>query len=117
MALHINTGSLHGLHSNSGDNDKLVAKAIKTAPETRSDRKKAEEPKSSATTSRKHNGDDDSNEFRVIIKGLPFIETQGGARKAFSSSGKQKIKDVKMLRRKDGSFNGVCSVVNYGRLD
>lgn len=102
------------LANDSDDDDKPAAKAIKAAPETRGDQKKAkldaavEEIKSGAGTSSKQKGDDDTDELRVIIKGLPFSETEDAVRKVWSSCGK--MKHVKMLKREDGSFNGVCFI-------
>lgn len=101
------------LANDSDDDDKPAAKAIKAAPETRGDQKKAkldaavEEIKSGAGTSSKQKGDD-TDELRVIIKGLPFSETEDAVRKVWSSCGK--MKHVKMLKREDGSFNGVCFI-------
>jgi len=100
----------------SDDSDKPAAQATKAKGEQKKAKLDAavQEPKPSATASSKQKGDDETDELRVIIKGLPFTETNSGVRKVFSSCGH--IKHVKMLTNENGTFNGVC-FINFATAD
>jgi RNA recognition motif-containing protein len=101
--------------SSSEDDEPMAqVKAAQTKPEKNQTLKAkldaaVEEPKQSSTVNTKQKGDDDTEDFRVIIKGLPFKAEEKDLKKDFSSCGS--IKHVKVLQDDKGQSRGIAFIV------
>lgn len=100
----------------SSEDDEPMTPAAQTKPEKNQTVKAkakldaaVEETKQSSTVITKQKGDDDSEEFRVIVKGLPFKAGEKALKKDFSSCGS--IKHVKVLQDDKGLSRGVAFIV------
>jgi len=67
-----------------------------------------EEPKRNSTENTKQKGEDDTDDLRVIVKGIPFKVKEAEVRKCFSNCGG--INHVKMLADEKGLSRGVACI-------
>jgi len=100
----------------SSEDDEPMTPAAQTKPEKNQTVKAkakldaaVEETKQSSTVITKQKGDDDSEDFRVIVKGLPFTAAEKALKKDFSSCGS--IKHVKVLQDDKGKARGIAFIV------